>query len=178
MFNEYYDRQGNKYFYDLLKPLTSTDDLKDEDFIDWGHEAYFKTEIGVGECAGVLIDLVGTLLFDAEEKKELANEALNENRFADAIYFTYVAGIHIAKALLIDKGVRCNTQQGIIDDFTSKQEELFPGLLDQPFSELVLLIRENDPSKEFAENYFKAIEDFFQKAIQFRNNLILEKNEK
>lgn len=178
LFNEYYDRQGNKYFYDLLKPLTSTDDLKDEDFIDWGHEAYFKTEIGIGECAGVLIDLVGTLLFDAEEKKELASEALKENRFADSIYFTYAAGVYIAKALLIDRGVRCNTQQGIIDDFTSKQEEFFPGLLDQPFSTLVLQIKENEPSKDFAESYFKAIDNFFQKAIQFRNNLILEKNEK
>ena len=178
LFNEYYDRQGNKYFYDLLKPLTTTENLKDEDFIDWGHEAYFKTEIGVGECAGVLIDLVGTLLFDAEEKKELAYEAYNENRYADSIYFTYAAGIHIAKALLIDKGVRCNTQQGIIDDFTSKQDEFFKELIDQPFSTFILQIRENEPSKEFAESYFNSVNNFFDKAIQFRNNLIVEKNGK
>jgi dissimilatory sulfite reductase (desulfoviridin) alpha/beta subunit len=28
LFNEYYDRQGNKYFYDLLKPLADTTTLK------------------------------------------------------------------------------------------------------------------------------------------------------
>jgi sulfite reductase (ferredoxin) len=39
-----------------------------EDYIDWGHEEKFATAIGVGECAGVMIDLVATLILEAEEK--------------------------------------------------------------------------------------------------------------
>ena len=70
LFNVYYDRNGNKYFYDLLKPLTDVTTLIPDDFIDWGHDEQFVTAIGVGECAGVMIDLVGTLIFDAEEKSK------------------------------------------------------------------------------------------------------------
>ncbi|MCU0326052.1 MAG: nitrite/sulfite reductase, partial [Spirosomaceae bacterium] len=52
-FNDYYDRQGEKYFYELLKPLADLSTLIDTDFIDWGHDDVFQTEIGVGECASV-----------------------------------------------------------------------------------------------------------------------------
>lgn len=91
-FNEYYDRKSNKYFYNLLKPLTDVSTLKDQDFIDWGHEEQFKTQIGVGECAGVMIDLVGTLIFDAEEKLDNAFKSLADDRFADAILLCLFRG--------------------------------------------------------------------------------------
>ena len=103
LFNAYYDRKGNKYFYDLLKPLTDTTTLKPEEYIDWGHEEQFNIAIGIGECAGVMIDLVATLIFDAEEKLDSCFKALAEGRFADSIYFAYSSGIHAAKALLLDK---------------------------------------------------------------------------
>ena len=76
MFNEYYDRQGKIYFYDLLKEIASADTLTQEEYLDWGHTETFKTEIGVGECAGVTIDLVSTLLLEGEEKLSNAEEAL------------------------------------------------------------------------------------------------------
>ena len=60
-FNDYYDRQGEKYFYSLLKPLADLTTLGDTDFVDWGRDEIFQTEIGVGECASVIIDLVATL---------------------------------------------------------------------------------------------------------------------
>jgi sulfite reductase (ferredoxin) len=85
-FNEYYDRQGNKYFYDILKPLADLSTIKEEDFIDWGNEEKFKTEIGVGECAGVIIDLVATLVYDAEEKLNNAKSTLENGSFADSLY--------------------------------------------------------------------------------------------
>jgi sulfite reductase (ferredoxin) len=31
-----------------------------EDYVDWGQQEKFATAIGVGECAGVMIDLVAT----------------------------------------------------------------------------------------------------------------------
>src|SRR5690606_6097238 len=55
LFNDYYDRQTKNYFYLLLKPLADLASLVEEEFIDWGHEKIYKPEIGVGECAGVII---------------------------------------------------------------------------------------------------------------------------
>jgi sulfite reductase (ferredoxin) len=75
LFNSYYDRRGKDYFYQLLKPLADNSSLKDVDYIDWGAEEKFKPEIGVGECAGVVIDLVATLFYEAEEKLQWSEEA-------------------------------------------------------------------------------------------------------
>ena len=176
LFNEYYDRQGNKYFYDLLKPLTDTTTLKPEDFVDWGHEEQFKTEIGVGECAGVMIDLVGTLIFDAEEKLDNAFKSLADERYADAIYHAYSAGIHGAKAMLLEQKVRCNTQQGIISDF-DLNKGLFPFFKHESFSDFILRINKYKPSKDFAEVFYTELKTFIDQAKEFRNTLKLIENE-
>jgi hypothetical protein len=34
---DYYITQGEKYFYEFLKPLADTTNLVDADFIDWGN---------------------------------------------------------------------------------------------------------------------------------------------
>ena len=70
-FHAYYDRLGKDYFYQLLKPLADLSTLTDDEFVDWGHQETFATAIGVGECAGVVIDLVATLLYEADEKFRL-----------------------------------------------------------------------------------------------------------
>ncbi len=145
-FNEYYDRKGNKFFYDLLKPLADTTTLQPSDYIDWGHEEQFNIAIGVGECAGVLIDLVATLIFDAEEKIDAAFNSIAEDRYADAIYHTYSAGIHTAKALLLDQKVHCNTQSGIIADFDKNLEEKFSSFEISNFADFILQINKYDPS--------------------------------
>jgi len=67
---EYTKRVGEKYFYDLLKPLANLETLLAEDYIDWGQEEKYSTAIGVGECAGVMIDLIAVLILEAEEKLE------------------------------------------------------------------------------------------------------------
>jgi hypothetical protein len=41
--------------------------LTDDEFVDWGHQETYVSAIGVGECAGVIIDLVATLLFEAKK---------------------------------------------------------------------------------------------------------------
>src|SRR5690606_23511096 len=40
-FHQYYDRNGKDYFYQMLKPLADLGNLKDEEFVDWGHESIF-----------------------------------------------------------------------------------------------------------------------------------------
>ena len=162
LFNEYYDRQGNKYFYDLLKPLADTTQLNPLDYIDWGQEEQFKTAIGVGECAGVVIDLVATLIFDAEEKIDAAQEAFSEARYADAVYHAYAAGIHTAKALLLGNNIRCNTHQGIINDFDLHlvHDYRFDGY--NSFEELILQIRMREAGEAFAKSYLAAVTEFIE----------------
>src|SRR5690606_22096859 len=88
-FHAYYDRQGKDYFYQLLKPLADLTTLTPEEFVDWGHVEQFQTAIGVGECAGVMIDLVATLLLESDEKMEWATESLEAGAYADSISHTY-----------------------------------------------------------------------------------------
>jgi len=73
----YYKRQGKDYFYQLLKFLADTDNVVDSDYIDWGKEEQFKVETEVGECAGVIIDLFSTLMYEAEEKSGWAKQRKN-----------------------------------------------------------------------------------------------------
>lgn len=170
LFNAYYDRRGNKYFYDLLKPLADTTTLEPADFIDWGADVAFKTEIGIGECAGVVIDLVSTLLFDAQEKQAAAQETLEEKRWADTVYHAYVAAIHAAKALLLRQNVRCNTHQGIITDFDEQLAASFQSLSGTSFSETLLRIREQQADEVFATAYLTTINAFLKEAIQHQQN--------
>lgn len=163
-FNDYYDRQGEKYFYALLKPLADLTTLADTDFVDWGRDEIFQTEIGVGECASVIIDLVATLFYESEEKIEWAKEAFNENRFADAIYYAYQSQVNTAKALLLDKNVSCSTQNGIITEFDKHFEAEFGGNI----KEQILQINKNEPSKDFAVDYISVSEEFVKQAILVR----------
>jgi len=166
-FNDYYDRQGEKYFYTLLKPLAELSTLIDTDFVDWGRDEIFQTEIGVGECASVIIDLVATLFYESEEKIEWAKEAFNENRFADAIYYAYQSQVNTAKALLLDKNVSCSTQNGIITEFDKHFETEFGGNV----KEQILQINKNEPSKDFATYYISISEEFVKQAILIRETI-------
>ncbi|MBC7865390.1 MAG: HEPN domain-containing protein, partial [Bacteroidia bacterium] len=169
-FNSYYDRKETNYFYQLLKPLADNSTLKADDFLDWGQTEKFKTEIGVGECAGVVIDLVATLFSDAEEKSELAAETLENGQFGDSIYFSYAAFINAAKALLTQKQIHCNTQHGIINDFDKHFVETGLFSFGGSFRDLVLRINQNEPTKVFAETYFNSANYFLFKVKKYRSD--------
>ena len=164
-FHSYYDEKGKDYFYQMLKPLADSALFTDSDFVDWGHEETFKTEIGVGECAGVVIDLVATLIFEAEEKFGWSVEAFQKKSWSDAIYYSYAVFVSGAKALLLDLGVNSSTQVGIIKEFTSRFDTQFTSV---PFEELVLQINKNEPSERFAEEYLAQANDFLEKVKIFR----------
>lgn len=42
-YDVYYQDRGEHYFYDLLKHLSPTDNLSNDDFIDWGHNKEYDT---------------------------------------------------------------------------------------------------------------------------------------
>ncbi len=154
-FNDYYRRLGKDYFYQLLKPLANSDNLVSDDYVDWGFTEKFETAIGVGECAGVMIDLVATLLFESEEKLSWAKESLDGEMYADSIYHSYNAMISTAKSYLLALDINCNTQAGIINDFDTHVVE--KGLINLPadFKSIVYQINQNVPDKAFAEAYFE-----------------------
>ncbi len=174
-FNDYYDRTGKNYFYRLLLPLADLSGTVQEDYIDWGSDQAYTTEVGVGECAGVIIDLVATLLFDSEEKLNFSKENLSAGKYADSIYHAYSSFINSAKALLLLKDLTCNTQIGIINDFD--QHYTSAGIFSFPvdFKTTVLQINKNEPAKEFAEEYLKQAEKFFTAAKAYRESRVDEK---
>lgn len=152
-FNDYYYRQGKMYFYGLLKPFADTDSLVDADYMDWGYNEDFIPEIGTGECAGVMYDMVGIILNDAEERLALSDKAFGKERYADSIYYAYNSLVIGAKALLLGKDIQCNTHSGIIADFDKHYYETGEIKLEQSFSKLVYWMNEHEPTKEFAESY-------------------------
>ncbi|CAA0147198.1 nitrite/sulfite reductase [Tenacibaculum maritimum] len=164
----YYDRNGKTYFYDLLKHLSDTSNLKEDDFIDWGHSKNYVKAIGVGECAGVVIDLIATLLFESEEKIENATEAFNSKQWSDSIYHSYSAIINTAKALLTASGVKTNTQASIVSNF----EEIFIVTkkikLPTTFADFVYQIKKNKPTADFAEKYLNETKSFYQTIDVYR----------
>ena len=167
-FINYYDRQGKTYFYDLLKDLTDTTKLTESDFIDWGHEKPYIKAVGVGECAGVVIDLIATLLFESEEKIDNAKDALEQGAWADSIYHSYASIVNSAKALLLADDVKTNTQAGIIAQF----DELFVDTnkikLSTSFKDFAYQLNENEPTEAFAKKYLEDAQLFLKRVDAFR----------
>jgi len=160
-FHQYYDRLTKDHFYQLLKPLADLTNLKDEEYVDWGHEETFETAIGVGECAGVVIDLVATLLLEGEEKLGWARRSYEAGAWADTIYHTYSVLVNTAKALLLDKAVNSSTQAGVIREFDANYVDSGEVQLNGSFSDLVLQINKNEPTEQFATTYLEAAERFY-----------------
>ncbi|GAB3503880.1 nitrite/sulfite reductase [Spirosoma knui] len=173
-YSDYYARQGKNYFYQLLKPLADLKTIQDSDYIDWDHTEQYVTEVGIGECASVLIDLVATTLTEASEKLGWAQEALSDGRWADALYHSYNVFITGAKAGLMSRDVPTNTQHGIVSDF----DKTFAGesnfhQTEGAFKSLVFSINKLEPSEAFARD-FNAQAEAFLRGIQAYRDLQIE----
>ena len=168
-FLNYYDSKGEKYFYEFLKPLADVTNLTEADFIDWGNADNYVKAVGVGECAGVVIDLVATLIFEAKEKLTFAQEAYEDEKWADAIYLAYASLVNGAKALLLAENEKTNHHAGIIDLFDKVFIESKKIELDSTFRDLVYQINKNEPSKAFAKKYIEQGVTFFEKIENYRD---------
>lgn len=164
----YYDRQGKIYFYELLKELSDTASLLEKDLIDWGHDAPYIKAVGVGECAGVVIDLIATLLFESEEKISNSKTALEQQAYADSIYHSYSSIVNTAKALLLSQDVKTNTQAGIIAQFDEHFVETGKIKLSSSFKEFAYQLNHKEPSKAFAKEFSKDASALLQKADALR----------
>lgn len=167
-FVEYYKEKGEKYFYNILQDLQDVTNLTQEDFIDWGEEEKYVKAIGVGECAGVVIDLIATLFLESEEKIENAKESYENQVYSGAIYYAYQSLVNTAKAMLLAESKKTNTHAGIIKQFDELFVESGKIKLNSTFSELIYQINKNAPTKEFCLQYINDSEKLLQKVKEFR----------
>ncbi|QXP56003.1 HEPN domain-containing protein [Cellulophaga sp. HaHa_2_95] len=175
-FPEYYAEKEQMYFYDFLKDLTDVENLTPDDFIDWGNSEEYIQAIGVGECAGVVIDLIATLLFESEEKIQTAKTTFSEGKWAASIYHSYSSMVNTAKAILTSENQKTNTHAGIIKDFDEKFVANGRISLDKGFEEFILQINKNEPTEVFAKNYLNDTKVFLGKVQDFRNAELAKAN--
>ena len=167
-FVTYYKEKGEKYFYNFLNDLQDVSNLTQEDFIDWGEEGKYVKEIGIGECAGVVIDLIATLFLESQEKIENARKAFENEVYSGAIYYAYQSLVNTSKAMLLAENKKTNTHASIIAQF----DEFFVASgkieLNTTFSELIYQINKNTPNKEFCSQYINDSENLLKKVQRFR----------
>lgn len=168
-YHDYFKRMGRNYFYQILKPLGDVTAVNPEEYIDWGQENNFILHTAVGECAGVMIDLVSTLLNDSEDKLAWSKEALDKNQFSDSIYHSYSAFINTAKALLLTRDIKPSTQFQTINDFQKEFVETRAFEFDGNFKDFVLRINKNEPSETFAKEYLNDSLAFMETVAAYRS---------
>ena len=173
-FPDYYAEKGQMYFYDFLTPLSSVDDLTPDDFIDWGNEQRYEKAIGVGECAGVVIDLIATLLFESEEKIQNAQEMFEAGKWAASIYHAYSSMVNSAKALLTSENTKVNTHHSIIKDFDEKFVADGRIAVAGGFENLVLQLNKKEPTEAFAASYIADAKVFLETVEKFRQQELAE----
>ena len=174
-YNVYYRRrtaEDKMYFYKMLKPFSDLDTLTDMDFIDWGQEVNYVTEVGVGECAGVMLDLVDVLMFSAEEKLNWTVKLYDKGAYADAIYASYVTIVNAAKAMLTMESVNCNTQIGIINDFDKHYIQTKKFAFEGNFVESILEINKVEPSKDLATRCLNTAIAFMAEVKKYRGSKV------
>lgn len=172
-FNNYYRRQveaDKMYFFTLLKDFTELpEEVPADFFIDWGNNEEYVRAIGVGECAGVILDLVGTLIEEAKDKYVKGTKSMDKGDWQTSIYHSYNTFIVGAKALLVGAGVKCNTQIGIIEDFDKTFVSTGDLSLDgQTFEDQITKLNKNEPSLAFAKQYQKEAKAFIDKVVATR----------
>lgn len=173
-FADYYEQKGQMYFYDYLKPLSDVENLTAEDFIDWGNTEKYEQAIGIGECAGVVIDLIATLLLESEEKIQNAKLALDQQKWAASIYHSYSSMVNAAKALLTSENLKTNTHAGIIADFDAVYVASGKIKLNTSFETLAYQLNKNKPTATFAQNYLEDAKAFINAVGAYRTKELVE----
>ena len=169
-FNHFYIRMGGrKHFYDVVKPFADVSNIADTDLMDWGQDHHYLQEIGVGECAGVILDMVGAIVSDAKEKLVKAQKELAQGEPADAIFYAYATYVIGAKAILLGEDIKCNTHKGIISDFQKELIDTKKLDLGYSYEDRVLSINAFEPTIDFATDFVQDAEKFLASAISYRN---------
>jgi sulfite reductase (ferredoxin) len=168
-YHDYFKRLGRNHFYQILKPLADITSVAPDEYIDWGQDRNFILHTAVGECAGVMIDLVSTLLNDSEDKLKWAKEAYDKKQYADSIYHSYSAFINTAKSLLLAREIKPSTQYQTISDFQREFIDTKAFEFQGNFKEYVLSINKHEPSDSFALSYLTESLKFLDEVLAYRS---------
>jgi sulfite reductase (ferredoxin) len=99
-----------------------------------------------------MIDLIQTLLLEADELLECAMLALEDQQWSDSIYHAFSAQIRDAKAILTAKNAVTNSHESIIQNF----DFYFPNYSNEKgitFLHNINKINKEEPSENFASAY-------------------------
>ncbi len=176
-YHDYFKRLGRNHFYQLLKPFADITSVAPDEYIDWGQDRNFVLHTAVGECAGVMIDLISTLLNDSEDKLRWAKEAYDQKQYADSIYHSYSAFINTAKSLLLARDIKPSTQIQTITDFQREFVDTKSFEFQGNFKEYVLSINKNEPTASFALSYLAESVKFLDEVVAYRSTVkeVMEK---
>ncbi len=105
---------------------------------------------------------------ESDEKIEEAKAAFSNKVYSSAIYEAYRAMVNSAKAILLSENINTNTQAGIIKQFDELFVETKKIDIGTPFSDIIYQIKVCPPSKDFANNYINAAEQFLKYVKVFR----------
>jgi len=79
--------------------------------------------------------------------------------------------------LLLQQGVQCNTQAGILKDFDIHFTQNGLYTESNSLKETVLQMNESEPSEEFANGYLQKAKDFVAYAKQYREQMVTAERE-
>jgi sulfite reductase (ferredoxin) len=168
-FHDYFKRLGRNYFYQLIKRFADMTTVAPDEYIDWGQDRNFVLHTAVGECAGVIIDLISTLLADSEDKLKWAKETYDNKQYADSIYHSYSAFINTAKSLLLSRDIKPSTQIQTLNDFQKVFVDTRIFEYQGNFKEYVLSINKNEPSASFALSFLAESVKFLDEVVAYRS---------
>ncbi len=107
-FNPFVERYGRDAMTDALAPLAALETPQDapEAYHDWDDDKDFTLDdLGPGECAGTMIDLIENHLHNADSSLERATMAARQEAYGDAIEAMQEAILRCCRALLIPFGI-------------------------------------------------------------------------
>jgi uncharacterized protein (UPF0332 family) len=99
---------------------------------------------------------------------EEAKEAIDEQKWAACIYYSYSSMVNTAKALLTAEKTKTNTHNSIIKDFNTYFIANGRIALNSSFEDLVLQLNQNEPNETFAKSYLLDAEKFLNKVESYR----------
>lgn len=172
-YNDYYYSKDKNEFYLLLKSIGEIKEATPEMAIDWDTEVPYKPEIGVGECAAPMMDMVGVILSELEEVKNKAIHELENNNWAESIFYSNNIIINSAKALLLTKQIPCNSNMKVINNFDENFVNDENWDYSQSFADFALAINKEFPTEQFANNYYLQAIDFYSKAKSYRSKQLV-----
>ncbi|MBI2952663.1 sulfurtransferase TusA family protein [bacterium] len=129
-FNDFIRRLGKARLRDLMADLRAVPAFEEgsDYYRDWGHDAEFSLkDMGVGECAGQLVEMVELQLSESDRDIFEANLLLEKGRHGEALERVFEATLKAMSAMLTTQGVQPDGPQKTLELF--QERCIQPGLI-------------------------------------------------